>query len=124
MTHELDGKYQVTSASSYRGPIVKKSDGETEIRNGKTERYDKANCKWTSTFIILNETEVEMVSLADPTESDADFLLIAPDGSPTSEPTTYHSILKLARKDDRIQMSGQIDYGNEVVFLTLKKIGA
>ncbi len=123
MTHELDGLYQVTSTSNYQGPLQKKSDGQTRIENGQTERHDDANCKWTSTFTILNDGEVEMVSLADPTEAKVDFLLTAPNGAPTREPVEYKTILKLARKSDRIQMSGQIEYGDDVTFLTLRKIG-
>lgn len=123
MPHPLDGKYLVTSTTDYKGPLEKKSDGETEIRDGQTRRYDRANCLWTSTFNILSETEVEMVSVADPADADIDFLLVAPDGSPTRHPVTYKTTLKLARKDDRIQMSGQIQYGKDLTFLTLRKTG-
>lgn len=122
MSHELDGKYQVTTTSNYKGPLEKKSDGMTEIKDGQTERFDKANCKWTSTFTVLNENEVEMTSVADPAEADIDFLLTAPDGSPTRDPVTYKTVLKLARKEDKIQMSGQIHFGNDITFLTMRKI--
>lgn len=122
MAHELDGTYQVSSTTSYQGPIKQKSDGITKIANGQTERFDDANCKWTSTFTVLNENEVEMVSVADPTEADEDFLLIGPDGAPTSEPTTFRFTLKLQRKDDKIQMSGQIQHGHDLVFLTMRKV--
>lgn len=124
MPHPLDGKYLVTSTTDYKGPLAKQSDGETEIRDGQTRRYDRANCLWTSTFIILNDHEVEMVSVADPSGADVGFLLVAPDGTPTSKPVTYKTILKLARKDDRIQMSGQIQYGKDLTFLTMRKTGA
>ena len=124
MAHPLDGKYQVTSTTDYNGPLEKKSDGETEIRDGQTRRYDRANCLWTSTFNILSDTEVEMVSVADPSEADVDFLLTAPNGAPTREPVTYTSKLKLARKDDRIQMSGQISYGGGITFLTMRRTGS
>lgn len=120
--YPLDGKYRVTSTTSYQGPLEKRSDGETEIRQGKTERYDAAHCKWTSTFTILSETEVKMVSVADPSEAVLDFLLTAPDGSPTRKPVTYETVLKLARKGDKIQMSGQIAYDKDVVFLTMRKM--
>lgn len=121
--HPLDGKYRITSTNSHKGDIEKRSDGETEIRNGQTERLDDAKCKWTSTFEIVNDTEVKMTSVADPTNSAIDFLLTAPDGSPTREITTYEASLKLSRKgDDKIQMSGQIHYGYDVVFLTMRKI--
>lgn len=119
--HPLDGKYRITTTSSYQGPIERRSDGETEIINSRTERRDDANCKWTSTFTILNENEVKMVSVADPTESAIDFLLTAPDGSPTREVTTYEAILKLARKGEKVQISGQIEYGHDVIFLTMRK---
>jgi hypothetical protein len=121
MTHPLDGTYQVTTTSSYQGPLQKKSDGVTEIRNSQTERVDDAGCKWTSTFTVLNDHEVEMESHADPTNASIDFALTRQDGSPTRDPVTYKTVLKLQRKDDRIQMSGQIEYGNEVVFITMRK---
>lgn len=123
MSHPLDGIYNVTSTTDYQGPLEKKSDGVTEIRDGQTRRYDRANCLWTSRFNILSETEVEMVSVADPSESDIDFLLTAPNGSPTRNPVTYISVLKMARKDDKIQLSGQIQYGGTLTFLTMRKTG-
>lgn len=124
MTSPLDGQYRVSTTTNYQGPLEKKSDGVTEIRDAQTHRRDDANCLWTSTFNILNDTEVEMVSVADPTEADPDFMLTRPNGTPTREPVTYKSVLKLSRKgDDQIQMSGQIEYGNELIFLTMRKIG-
>jgi len=120
--HPLDGRYRVTTTTSYRGPLEKKSDGETEIKDGRTHRFDAANCEWTSTFAIVSDTEVKMTSVADPAGADIDFLLTAPDGSPTRSPVTYEASLKLARKDDKIQMSGQIHYGHDIVFLTMRKI--
>lgn len=122
MIHPLDGKYMITSTSSYKGDIKKRSDGETEIRNSQTQRLDDANCKWTSTFTVLSDTEVKMVSVADASEADVDFLLTAPNGAPTRDIVTYETTLKLARKGDKIQMSGQIHYGNDVVFLTMRKM--
>ena len=121
MTHELDGIYQVTTTTSYQGPLEKKSDGQTEIVEGKTERRDDANCLWTSSFTVLNENEVEMVSVADASDADSDFMLTAPDGSPTREPVIYKTILKYQRKSERIQLSGQIDYGSDITFLTMRK---
>ena len=121
MRTELDGIYQVTSTTNYQGPSEKKSDGETEIKNGQTERRDNANCLWTSTFTILSENEVKMTSLADPTDADGDFSLTRPDGSPTREPVMYETTLKYARKGDRVQLSGQIEYGNDITFLTMRK---
>ncbi len=123
MAHPLDGKYLVTSTTDYKGPLEKKSDGETEIRDGRTQRYDRANCLWTSIFRVISESEVEMISTADPSKADLDFLLTRPDGSPTRETVTYKTVLKLARKEDRIQMSGQISYGGDLTFVTMRKIG-
>lgn len=120
--HDLDGRYQVNSTTSYQGPLEMKSDGITIIENGQTHRRDKANCLWTSTFNIVNESEVEMVSLADPTDADADFSLIRPDGSPCREAVTYRTILKLSRKGDRVQMSGQIEYAGNITFITMRKV--
>lgn len=119
----LDGTYKVTTTTNYQGPLEKKSDGQTEIRNGRTSRYDKANCKWTSTFEIVDESTVRMTSLADPSEADGNFALIGKDGAPTREPVTYESELTLKRKGDKVQMSGTIEYGDELVFLTMRRIG-
>lgn len=123
MSQELDGIYQITSTSNYEGPLERKSDGRTEIRDGRTERRDGNNVVWKSEFRIISETEVDMVSLADPAEASPEFALIKPDGTPTYDPVTYTSRLKLARKGDQIQMSGRVEYGDEVVLLTLRKIG-
>lgn len=120
---ELDGQYQISTISNYDGPLERKSDGVTEIRNGATSRTDENNVVWSSTFTVLNETQVKMVSIADPSNAARDFALIRPDGSPTLEPVTYETILRYARKGDKIQISGQIEYGDEIVFITLRKIG-
>ena len=120
MANELDGTYQITTTTSYQGPLEKRSDGETTITNGQTERFDDANCKWTSTFEIISENEVKMTSVADPSNADIDFLLTAPDGTPTRETVTYEATLKYARKGDRVQMSGQINYGSDVIFITMR----
>jgi hypothetical protein len=122
MSQELDGLYRISSTSNYNGPLEKRSDGETTIKNGQTERIDDAGCKWTSRFTIIDDHTVEMVSVADPVNAHVDFLLRRPDGSPTRDPVTYTSKLKLARKEDKIQMSGQIQYGDEIVLLTLRKV--
>lgn len=121
--NDLDGRYRITSTTNYKGPIERKSDGETEIRDGQTSRIDESGIQWTSRFKVLSEAEVEMISTADPHDAKANAALLRPDGSPTLEPVSYHAILKLSRKGDKIQMSGQIHYGDEVVFLTLRKIG-
>ena len=122
---ELDGLYQVTSTTNYQGPLEKQSDGKTEIRNGQTHRRDAANVLWTSTFKVISPTEVEMISLADPKDADPDFALTKVNGEPTREIVEYRTVLKYARKDDdKIQLSGTIQYGNEVVFLTMRRIGS
>lgn len=123
MTHELDGTYQVSSTTSYNGPLAKKSDGVTEIKNGQTERRDGANCLWTSTFNIVSDDQVEMISVADPSDADSNFSLTRPDGTPTRDPVTYKAMLKLARKGDKIQLSGEVEYDNDVTLLTMRKIG-
>ena len=121
MAYDLDGTYHVTSTTNYQGPLEKKSDGVTEIRSGKTHRYDDANCLWTSHFTEISDTEVEMISVADPKDADIDFLLVGLDGAPTRDPVTYKATLKLARKGDKVQMSGQVQYGDEIIFLTMRK---
>lgn len=121
MTTDLDGLYHVSSTSNYDGPLVKRSDGVTEIRNGQTSRRDGNNVLWTSSFRIVSEQEVEMVSVADPTEARGDFALLKHDGTPSRAVTTYTARLRLARKEDKIQLSGQIQYGDEIVLLTLRK---
>ncbi len=123
MPHELDGKYKVSSTTSYDGPLDKKSDGVTEIIDGKTERHDDVKVIWTSTFNVLNANEVEMISVADPSNAPEDFSLTNPDGTPTRQPVTYKAILKLSRKgDNQIQMSGQIEYDDNITLLTMRKI--
>lgn len=122
---ELDGVYSVNTMSDYDGPLKKKSDGQTEIRDGKTHRIDDAGCVWNSTFEWENEdkTAVKMISVADPSNADRDFLLTRPDGSPTAEKVTYESVLKVMRKGDKIQMTGSLNYGDETVILTMRRIG-
>lgn len=125
MKNELDGKYRISTTTSYQGPLEKRSDGETEIINGQTSRIDDAGCKWTSTFEIIGvqgEEQVKMTSTADPSTAAVDFLLTRPDGSPTRDPVTYEAIMKLARKGDKVQISGQIEYGNDVVFITMRSV--
>lgn len=124
MSHPLDGTYIVTSTTDYKGPLEKQSDGETEIIDGQTRRYDRVNCLWTSTFKILSDTEVEMTSVADPSKADLDFLLTRPDGSPTRDSVTYKTVLKLARNGDKLQMSGQISYGGDLTFVTMRRKAA
>ena len=122
MSHPLDGKYLISTTTNYQGPLEKKSDGETQIINGQTHRVDAAGCEWTSTFEIISDSEVKMTSVADPTNAGEDFALIREDGSPTRDPQTYESTLKFMQKGDRIQISGKIEFGDELIFLTMRKI--
>jgi hypothetical protein len=120
---DLDGTYAVNTVSDYDGPLQKKSDGQTEIIDGKTHRTDDAGCEWNSTFEWMNDdkTEVKMTSVADPTNADTDFLLTRQNGSPTSDSVTYETILRVMRKGEKVQMTGTINYGNETVILTMRK---
>ena len=122
MSHELDGKYLISTTSSHQRAIGKKSDGHTEIIDGQTSRTDENGCQWTSRFEVISDSEVKMTSVADPSNAPPDFALLRPDKTPTRSPVTYNTTLKLQRKDDRVQMSGQIEYGDEIVFLTMRKI--
>ncbi len=118
---ELDGTYQISTVTNYHGPLERKSDGITEIVDGKTTRTDDNKVIWTSEFSIMNNKQIKMTSVADPSNAAGDFALNRPDGSPTREPVTYETVLRYARKGDKIQMSGQIEYGNEIIFITMRK---
>jgi hypothetical protein len=120
---DLDGIYAVNTVSDYDGPLKKKSDGQTQVIDGKTHRIDDAGCEWNSTFEWANDdkTDVKMTSVADPSNANADFLLTRHDGSPTSDSVTYETILRVMRKGERVQMTGTINYGNETVILTMRK---
>jgi Holliday junction resolvase RusA-like endonuclease len=120
--YELDGEYNIKTTTNYEGVMPKKSDGMTRIENGQTHRVDDAGCEWRSTFEVISETEVKMTSVADPVNADIDFLLTKPNGDLTSEPVTYEAVLKLQRKGEKLQMSGSINFGNETIFITMRKI--
>lgn len=124
LASDLDGTYNVNTITDYDGPLKKQSDGTTTIKNGKTHRVDAAGCVWNSTFtwIDAERTQIKMTSVADPSDADTGFLLTRPDGTPTSDPVTYEAVLKVMRKDDKIQMTGSINYGAETVILTMRKI--
>lgn len=119
---DLDGTYTITSLTSYAGPLQKQSDGITEIKDGKTFRVDEAGCEWRSTFEWISDTQVKMTSVADPKNARTDFLLIAPNGMPTSESQTYESIITVKRMGAKVQLTGTIQYGSETVFLTMRTI--
>jgi len=121
--NDLDGIYAVNTVSDYDGPLKKQSDGQTEIIDGKTYRVDNAGCVWNSTFEWVDDTktQVKMTSVADPKNANTDFLLTRPDGTPTSDKVTYETTLNVMRKDDKVQMTGSINYGSETVILTMRK---
>src|SRR3954470_4326793 len=97
-TADLEGKYRVTTVSDYNGPVPMKSDGITEIKNGRTDRIDANGVKWTTEFSVINEHEVKLTSTADPKNAKAEFLLTDERGQLTNDPVVYTSILKAARK--------------------------
>jgi hypothetical protein len=119
---DLDGTYTVTSLTSYQGPLQKQSDGITTIEGGETFRVDEAGCEWRSTFEWMADDQVKMTSVADPKNARKDFLLVGANGLPTAEPQTYESVMTVKRKGDKVQMTGTIQYGNETVFLTMRKM--
>lgn len=119
---DLDGQYRVTTVSDYKGPVPMQSDGVTEIRNGETNRVDKAGCKWHTRITVLNDAEVQFESTADPTEAAPDFCLTKANGDLTRDPVTYTTIMKVARKDDKIRLSGQIEFGRVTTVITMTKM--
>jgi len=120
---DLDGMYHVTSITNYNGPLQKQSDGITEIRQGRTERVDEAGCRWHSRFEWVSDTQVRMVSHADPSEANIDFLLRKENGEATAEAVTYETLLSVKRRPDgALIMSGTITHGDETVFLTLRSV--
>lgn len=119
---ELDGKYNVTTLSDYHGPVPMRSDGVTEIINGTTNRVDDAGVKWTTTLTPISDAEVAFESVADPTDAADDFCLTLPNGDLTRDPVTYKATLKVARKGDKIRLSGQIEHGKVTTVITMTKI--
>lgn len=119
---DLNGKYRVTTISDYQGPVPMKSDGVTEIRNGRTHRVDAAGVEWSTQIEILNEGEVKFVSTADPRGAKKDFLLTKESGELTQEPVVYSTILKVARKNNKISLSGNIAHGKIMTVITMIKI--
>jgi hypothetical protein len=119
---DLDGRYRITTVTDYKGPLPMQSDGETEIRDGYTDRTDKKGCRWTTELTVLGDDEVKFESTADPTDADADFCLTDARGAPTRDPVTYRTVLKVARKGDKLRLSGQIEHGKTVTVITMMKI--
>lgn len=118
---DLDGQYRVTTVSDYTGPVPMQSDGITEIKNGETDRVDKAGCKWHTKLTILSDDEVQFESTADPSDAAPDFCLTKQSGELTRDPVTYTSIMKIARKGDKIRLSGQIENGKIITVITMMK---
>ena len=119
---DLDGQYRVTTASDYSGVVPMQSDGVTEIKNGETNRTDKAGCLWTTKLTVLNDGEVRFESTADPSKAKADFCLTGENGQLTRDPVTYTTVMKVARKEDKIRLSGQIQYGGIATLITMTKM--
>lgn len=119
---DLNGKYRVTTISDYQGPVPMKSDGITEIRDGKTHRRDAAGVEWTTQLSILGDDEVQLTSVADPKGASEDFLLTKENGTLTNDPVTYTTILKVSRKDNKIRLSGNIMHGKISTVITMAKI--
>ena len=98
------------------------SDGLTEIKDGKTHRTDKAGVIWSTKIRVLSDTEVEFKSTADPSNAAPDFCLTAENGTLTRDPVTYTTIMKVARKEDKIRLSGQIQHGSVITMITMTKV--
>lgn len=118
---DLDGQYRVTTVSDYHGPVPMQSDGVTVIQNGETNRVDKAGCKWNTKISILSDDEVKFESTADPSEAAPDFCLTKENGELTRNSVTYTTIMKVARKGDKIRLSGQIQHGSVMTVITMMK---
>ena len=119
---DLDGKYRVTTISDYQGPVPMQSDGITEIRNGRTNRTDAAGVQWTTEIAVLSDNEVLLTSTADPAKARQDFLLTSETGRLTTEPVTYKTTLKVARRGSDIRLSGNITHGTVSTVITMTKI--
>lgn len=118
---DLDGQYRVTTISDYHGPVPMQSDGITAIKDGETNRVDKAGCKWNTKITVLSDDEVKFESTADPSEAAPDFCLTRENGELTRDPVTYTTIMKVARKGDKIRLSGQIQHGSVTTVITMMK---
>lgn len=119
---DLDGKYRVTTISDYQGPVPMQSDGVTEVKNGQTDRIDMAGCRWTTRLTVLNDGEVRFESTVDPRDAVTEFLLTNVSGELTHKPVTYTTTMKVARKGDKIRLSGNIQHGKMLTMLTMTKI--
>lgn len=119
---ELDGDYRVITISDYTGPIPMQSDGITTIHQGETSRTDSAGCKWHTKISVLSDNELRFESTADPSDAKPDFCLTNERGELTRDPVTYFTVMKVARKGDKLRLSGQIQHGKIVTMITMTKI--
>lgn len=119
---DIDGQYRVSTVSDYTGPVPMQSDGVTEIKDGKTHRVDAAGCVWRTEITVLSDSEVEFKSTADPSNAKPDFCLTRENGELTRDPVTYTTIMKVARKEDKIRLSGQIQHGKIITVITMTKV--
>lgn len=123
MEHSLDGTYQIITESTSLGNVEDRSDGQTEIRESKTERFDYANCKWNSTFEIIADDVVRMTSVADPSNAAEDFNLTGDDPA-KREAMTFVSDMDVEKDEGgNIKLSGEINTGGTVIYITMQKIG-
>ena len=118
---ELNGTYRITTISDQNGPIEKRSDGTTDIIDGKTYREDDAGCVWRSEMAFIDENSVQFISTADPSNASDDFCLIDAHGDLTRAEVIYEAVLNIARKGDKVKISGQIDHGTETIVITMIK---
>lgn len=122
--NDLDGKYTVTTHTTYEGPHQKQGDGFTIIKGGKTLRLDETGCEWHSTFEWAGEGQVKMTSVVDPTYAADGFKLLDSEGRATSQAQTYETILVAGDKNGQFQMSGTIMNGAEKVTLIMRRVTA
>lgn len=118
---ELNGTYRITTISNQHSPIEKRSDGITELVGGKTYRKDNAGCIWRSEMTFINENTLSFVSTADPSDAADDFCLTNAHGDLTRDIVTFTAELNIARKGDKIKISGQIEHGAETIVITMMK---
>jgi len=119
---DLDGEYEVRSATSQGGPFVVNGDGVTVVKNGMTFRKDKNGLIWESAFSVIDENKVKVESTVDPSHSTSDKFILDENGNPTKAIVTYKSVLDAAIVDGKLVLSGVIKHGKDMTRLTMKKI--
>lgn len=117
----LDGTYEVRSQAQAGPRLIPNGDGETVIANGMTFRKDDHGLIWESTFTIIDENSVEMVSTVDPSHAAEDTFVIDDKGNPTKGMVTYKSMLTATTEDDRLVLRGEIHHGGSVTALAMFK---